>query len=151
MGCVSVPYQLTDTEDRDLCRGFLLGGDGWDKDLGKKDDPDGVGKKALRTQYTTELQDTETPIDDMLEIYQLSLNNTREENQRIWDKFIQRMVSPRISERRTRRRYPWGVWRSQRRGEIPGAPALFGGVVLREDGGFYQIHQYPNLDGEGVD
>jgi hypothetical protein len=141
-----VPYQLFDLEDVADCRNFLLGGPGWDQDLNKRDDPERVGKKKLRPSYTIALT-----VEEMMEIIAMTIDNTREENLDIWDKYIKRMIRPRIRERETRNRYPWGIWRSRRKGEIMGAPALFDGIVLREDEGFYQIHQYPNPDDEEGD
>lgn len=136
-----MPYQFLNLEDVTDCRNFLLGGPPWDQNLSKRDDPEGVGKKKLRDRDTRD-----KTIEELAEIIQMDLGHTREQNREIWDKFIERMTRPRISERETRSRYPWGIWRTIRSGEILGAPALFGGVVLREDEGFYQIHQYPNPD-----
>jgi hypothetical protein len=141
-----VPYELSDPEDVADCRNFLLGGPGWDENLRKRDDPEGVGKKKLRPPYVNPLT-----VEEMMEIIAMTIDNTRVENRDIWDKFIKRMIRPKIRERETRSRFPWGVWRMRRLGEIRGAPALFGGIVLREEGGFYQIHEYPNPDDEGGD
>ena len=141
-----MPYQLLDPEDVADCRNFLLGGPGWDETLKKRDDPEGVGKKKLRPSYVKTLT-----VEEMMEIIAMTIDNPREQNRDIWDKFIKRMIRPRIDERETRSRYPWGIWRVRRRGEIIGAPALFDGIVLREDEGFYQIHQYPNPDDGGGD
>jgi len=130
-------YTLIDTEDADLCKKFLITQENNStralRELGRLPYPSG----------------TQMDIHYLMGVAAISINSESDELRNIWNQFLSLMVTPRNDEFAIRKRYPWGVWRILRSGEIPDAPTLFRGSTINEADGLYQIHHYEqDLDGD---